>query len=362
MLILFISTVVLMNIYDWCRLKGAFAPKSFPASMFLLFLIMFMLFSPMFANRSQSLLMRTWTQFCWIWLAWSFWLACSFIAMDLLNLAVGVVSHMLNKNAFLFPLVPDLAKGIIGMAVVAAFSVWGVIEAYDIKVRHIDIDSPFAPEGGYRIVYVSDLHIGSACSWRKFKKIKGLLDELEGDLFLSGGDLIDGRGVKEENMARMLYMLKTQRRIGVYGNHEVYTGLDYARRLHDVAGIRLLENETVDVDGWLRIYGEADPANGAGPEAAMPGVGRFSILLKHRPDAWKRGGFTLQLSGHSHGGQIFPFNFLVRMQYPYKEGVLHELNGGTSLYVSNGTGLWGPPFRVMAPPEIVVLNLRRSVK
>ncbi|MBQ7179561.1 MAG: metallophosphoesterase [Victivallales bacterium] len=351
-----------MNIYVWWRLKCAFVPRSLPASLVLLCLILFFLFSPMFVNRSQSAMMRCWSQFCWCWLAWSFWLACSFLLVDVLNLAVGCVSHLLNKETFLFPLVPDLAKGCIAVGVVVFFSVWGVVEAYSIKVRQIDIDCPFAPEGGYRIAYVSDVHIGAACSQRKFNKIKGMLDGLEADLLLSGGDLVDGKGIKEENMAKALNELKIKRRIGVYGNHDVYTGLDYSRRLHEEAGFTLLENEGTDVEEWLSVYGETDPANGAAPETPMPAEGKFSILLKHRPDAWKKGGYDLQLSGHSHGGQIFPFNFLVRMQYPCKEGKLQELEGGTRLYVSNGTGLWGPPFRVMARPEITVFNLRRKIK
>ena len=261
----------------------------------------------------------------------------------------------------MFPLVPDMAKGIIAVLIVLAFSVWGVAEAYAIKVRQIDIDSQFAPEGGYRIIYVSDIHIGAACSWRKFMKIKDMLEKLDGDMLLSGGDLVDGRGTKEESMSKMLGALNIARKIGVYGNHEVYTGLNYSRRLYDEAGITLLENEMLDIDGWLQIYGETDPANGGGPDVPLPGNGKFSILLKHRPDAWKKGGYDLQLSGHSHGGQIFPFNFLVRMQYPYKEGALRKLECGTSLYVSKGTGLWGPPFRVFARPEITVFNLRRKI-
>ena len=353
---LFVSAVIFMNIYDWWRLRCAFLARFTSTSLVLLFFILFALLSPMFVNRSQSILLRAWCQFCWIWLAWSFWLACSFVFMDVLNLLVGCVSHLLDKDVFIYPMIPDFSKGVIALGLIVVATVWGVAEAYSIKVKHVDVFSGFVPKSGYRIAFISDVHIGSACSWRKLKKIKSILDKQDADLILCGGDLFDGRGEKEESMARMLAMLKTTRKIGVYGNHEVYTGLDYSRRLFDAAGFKLLENQTIDVDGWLRIYGETDPANGRGPQAPLPGDRTFSILLKHRPDPWALGGYNLQLSGHSHGGQIFPFNFLVRMHYPYKEGALRKLPGGTEMYVSNGVGVWGPPFRFMARPEITVFD------
>ncbi len=357
MFLVFIGAVALMNVYDWWRIKSAFLSRSSWGAYALLLLILTVLFMPMFINRSSLPFARVISQTGWIWLAWSFWLASAFFAMDLLNLAVGAVSHLVNREVFIYPWISPFVKGCIAMGIVVAATVWGVTEAYAIKVKEVKICSPFAPEKPYRAAFVSDIHLGSACSWRKLRKIKSKLDEINADLILNGGDMADGRGAVEEKMAAELNAVSTKKRLAVYGNHEVYTGLEYSRKLYGMAGFTLLENDHEIVDEWLHVYGVTDPANGAASDLPDAPENCFSILLSHRPSPRTGKGYSLQLSGHSHGGQIFPFNFLIRLQHPYREGKVHELSGGTKFYVSPGTGVWGPPFRLFARPEITVFSI-----
>jgi predicted MPP superfamily phosphohydrolase len=155
----------------------------------------------------------------------------------------------------------------------------------------------------------------------------------------------------------------------VTGNHEFYAGLPQALSFTEQAGFRLLRNEAISLDNALTLAGVDDPAalhgverKGVPEHDLLQGVsrGRFTVLLKHRPvmDTTSLGLFDLQLSGHVHKGQIFPFNLLTHLFYPVKMGFSTYANG-SSLYVSRGTGTWGPPIRFLAPPEITVITLVR---
>jgi predicted MPP superfamily phosphohydrolase len=153
----------------------------------------------------------------------------------------------------------------------------------------------------------------------------------------------------------------------VLGNHEYYAGLqnslDFLRR----AGFRVLRKEQAKIAECLTIAGVDDPTGARWGDAggsdekgllASPIQHRFTILLKHRPAVHpeSRGRFDLQLSGHVHKGQIFPFNLLTWFFFPVSAG-LNQLDDGSRLYVSRGTGTWGPPIRFLAPPEITVIDL-----
>jgi predicted MPP superfamily phosphohydrolase len=150
-------------------------------------------------------------------------------------------------------------------------------------------------------------------------------------------------------------------KFAVVGNHEVYANRANSLEFMEKAGLRVLLNEVVMVQG-LAIAGVPDPAWGElrGDAqvlaAAVPAA--TVILLKHRP--WVEesavGRFTLQLSGHAHRGQIFPFNLITGLAYPMQDG-LYRLEGSSWLYTSRGTGTWGPPMRLFSPPEITLIEL-----
>jgi hypothetical protein len=153
----------------------------------------------------------------------------------------------------------------------------------------------------------------------------------------------------------------------VLGNHEFYAGLDNSLCFIRESGFTLLRSEWEIIGDIITIAGVDDPAGRIRnqtidvPEkqflSPLPRE-RFTVLLKHQPkvDRQAAGLFDLQLSGHAHNGQIFPFTLFTRLFYPVKPGVLNQFNGSL-LYMSRGTGTWGPPARFLSPPEITVFEL-----
>jgi hypothetical protein len=156
-------------------------------------------------------------------------------------------------------------------------------------------------------------------------------------------------------------------KFAVTGNHELYVGSGQALSFLRDAGFTVLRGEAVTISGMLSVVGVDDPAFGGKGEVAIQEQevlergprDRFVLLLKHRPVIMSesRGRFDLQLSGHVHQGQIFPFGLLTRIAFPLPPGLSFLAEGG-AVYVSRGTGTWGPPIRFLAPPEVTVFRLR----
>nr|MDA3970455.1 metallophosphoesterase [Desulfobulbaceae bacterium] len=187
--------------------------------------------------------------------------------------------------------------------------------------------------------------------------------------FVSTGDLLDGQVARLSGLAEMFQQLTPPLgKFAVTGNHEFYVGIKQVEDFMGKAQIKLLREESVVIENWLMIGGLDDQA------ALRMGVSKtrdnnlfetvspetFVLLLKHRPAVdlqWDQQ-VDLQLSGHVHNGQIFPFNLLIRLVYPVPIGLSQPV-AGFFLYVSRGTGTWGPPFRLFAPPEITVIDLVR---
>jgi predicted MPP superfamily phosphohydrolase len=220
---------------------------------------------------------------------------------------------------------------------------------------------------GLRIALVSDIHLGPLNGLDRTRRIVEMVNGLDADLIAMVGDLVDGSVAELGPAAAPLSNLRS--RLGTFfvtGNHEYYSGyeewIDEVRRL----GMRSLRNERVELPGGLDLAGVNDVTGagfGDGPdvERALTGrdPSRAVVLLAHQPvqahDA-ARHGVDLQLSGHTHGGQMVPFNLVVRAaQQPVVSG-LGEVDG-MPVYVTNGAGFWGPPVRVGAPPDVTLVEL-----
>ncbi|GIG89009.1 metallophosphoesterase [Plantactinospora endophytica] len=225
---------------------------------------------------------------------------------------------------------------------------------------------------GLRIATVSDIHIGPLTGRAHTERIVSIINRLDADLVAVVGDLVDGTVGELGPAAAPLRDLRS--RYGsffVTGNHEYYSGAEEWVVELDRIGLRVLQNRREEIlarGGALDLAGVNDPAgedlgNAAGPDfdAALGGrdPSRPVVLLAHQPinvyEAAKRG-VDLQLSGHTHGGQIVPFSLLVGLQQPVVSG--HATIDGTQLYVTNGAGFWGPPVRVGAPPQVTLVELR----
>lgn len=267
----------------------------------------------------------------------------------------------------------DSALAVPLLAVLA--SLFGFLNARRLaRVVSVDIPITELPDAlsGFRIVQISDIHVGLTIKRDYLDAIVERVNSLDADVIAITGDLVDG---SVRQLARHVAPLARLRaRHGVYfvtGNHEYYSGaqpwIDELRRL----GITVLENQHVLLEhagSALLLAGVTDYSahhfgekHRSDPLAALAGAPAGPIpkvLLAHQPrsaSAAESAGFDLQLSGHTHGGQFFPWNFFVRLQQPFTAG-LHRL-GRLWVYTSRGTGYWGPPKRLFAPSEITQLSL-----
>lgn len=225
---------------------------------------------------------------------------------------------------------------------------------------------------GFTIAQISDIHVGPTIRKRYLDPIVDAVNRLDADMVAITGDVVDGSVPALQAHTQPLSRLKG--RHGVFlctGNHEYYAGADAWIAEFRRLGIRVLMNEHVVLEhggeplllGGVTDYsgahfGEAHRSDPARAIAGAPAAARIRLLLAHQPRsaaAADAAGFTLQLSGHTHGGQFFPWNFAVRIQQPFTAGLVRS--GAMWLYISRGTGYWGPPIRFAAPSEITYLRL-----
>lgn len=242
------------------------------------------------------------------------------------------------------------------------------------RVVHVDVPIANLPAAwhGFSIAQISDVHVGPTIRRNYVEGIVAAVNRLEVDAIAITGDLVDGSVRDLASHVEPLSRLRAKHgTFFVTGNHEYYSGerawTSELRRL----GIRVLINEHVVIErdgAALVIAGVTDysahhfdPVNRSDPAAALAGApadAGVKILLAHQPrsaPAAAAAGFDLQLSGHTHGGQFWPWNFFVRFQQPFTAG-LHRL-GSLWIYTSRGTGYWGPPKRFGAPSEITQIRL-----
>jgi hypothetical protein len=254
------------------------------------------------------------------------------------------------------------------LVTVLAAGLYGLFEASALRVETVSLESGKLPAHveRLRIVQVSDLHLGLIHREEALAPVAARIVGLEPDLLVATGDVVDAQISHLDGLSAMWRRIEPPLgKYAVTGNHEVYAGLEQSLAFLERSGFTVLRNESATLRGTLILVGVDDPAAGT-PEQDEASLLKtrdgdlFTILLKHRPvseeDSQKL--FDLQLSGHAHRGQIFPFNFLTGLEYPMQDG-LYKLAGGSHLYTSRGTGTWGPPMRILSPPEITVFEIVR---
>ena len=231
-----------------------------------------------------------------------------------------------------------------------------VLTANSLSVKTLTLTSGKIT-GPARFAFISDVHVGSNPP-RHLKQICDRLDQLEFDALLIGGDLFDSSDFRLEDIAALggldadIYF--------VTGNHEGYVkGFEALLARFPELNIRVLENASHDLQG-INLIGVSDEQPAAARADAVDSLYRadsFNIALVHQPSIWDRtkNRVDLMLCGHTHKGQIFPFNFLVRLQFRYVHGLFTK--GESNLYVSSGAGCWGPRMRLGSQNEIVLIEL-----
>jgi predicted MPP superfamily phosphohydrolase len=314
------------------------------------------------------------------WLGTAFLMFMMLVASDVVRLA-GWLSRKATRNQA--PTDPrrrqTLARIVAGAALAtgAAGTAWGMGSALGrIPIERVRIALRRFPASmnGMRLVQLTDMHVGPTLRRAYVERVVNQVNALNPDLIAITGDLVDG--TVEQLRKEVAPLAGLRARHGVFfvtGNHEYFSGANAWIEELTRMGIRVLRNERVrigdetasfdlaGVDDWSSSgLGEG---HGHDPEAAMRGWdgAREVVMLAHQPRSiWDaaRLGVGLQLSGHTHGGQIFPWMMFVLLQQPFVVG-LHRVRD-TWLYVSRGTGFWGPPMRVGAPPEITLVELERE--
>ncbi|MBT6094645.1 MAG: metallophosphoesterase [Rhodospirillaceae bacterium] len=260
------------------------------------------------------------------------------------------------------------------LAVSVAVTVVGFFNARRVaRVVHVDVPLANLPPAldGFTIAQITDIHVGSTIKRDYVQGIVERVNELNADIVAVTGDVVDGKVSRLSGDTAPLAQLRA--RHGAYvvtGNHEYYSGADDWMEEFRRLGLQTLMNEhrVIDHDGANIVVAgindfsaaRVNPAHESDPAAAIAGSpdGAPKVLLAHQPrsaDAALEAGFDLQLSGHTHGGQFWPWNHFVRMQQPYTAG-LHRL-GALWIYTSRGTGYWGPPKRFGVPSEITLIRL-----
>ncbi|KIX12446.1 metallophosphoesterase [Dethiosulfatarculus sandiegensis] len=252
---------------------------------------------------------------------------------------------------------------------------WGFFQARDIGVTKVEIVSGrMAPAAKpIKIAFVSDVHLYSVEGDSRLQRVLKVLNGLDYDILISGGDLIES-GIHRNDWQLLAEEIKKLRpplgKVAVRGNHEIYAnmaaGEDISARFHKAAGFDLLNNRLLELPA-LSIVGMDDPHSREKPENGSRELDLLKktssqkpvLLIKHQPFVQEKtkGLFDLMLAGHTHGGQIWPFNYLVGVLFPYLRGDF-DLGQGSRLFTSVGVGTWGPPVRVGTKPEVVLITLK----
>lgn len=296
------------------------------------------------------------------WMGYLFLFLCIGLLFDLGH----ALATLLNFN---WPLNEAMALRIVGLLAFAMLG-YGFIEARQIRIEEVNITTSKLASGRVTIAQITDLHLGIMLGDGFLDRIIAKLREIKPDIVVATGDIVDGQG---DNLAAFARHFKScTPPLGAYavtGNHETYAGLENSLRFLRNAGFTVLRGESVKAGGIV-VVGVDDPsAAPSGQQARLPTsealasvtADDFIVLLKHQPVIDSDTPFDLQLSGHIHGGQIFPFVYLTRLAYGVPTG-LTELADGRRLYVSRGAGTWGPPIRLFAPPEITLITIASANK
>ncbi len=249
----------------------------------------------------------------------------------------------------------------ISMVLTLVLTIYSFYEASTIKIERVVIKSSKITES-LKIGFISDLHHGHLVGDNFVEKVINKLKEERVDLLLLGGDILE---VGWDNNAELWNNYNPiLGKFGVSGNHEFYMGYAKAKKVFEKMGVTLIDNKIVLVKG-INIVGLPDEVYQTQFDGKIEDIksltkhsDKFTILLKHRPRVVNAKNIDLQLSGHTHKGQILPFSLVTKIFYPLHSG-LYEKNN-YKIYVSRGIGTWGPRMRLLSPPEITIIELVKS--
>jgi len=371
-LLVFISIYSGLHVYALAKTHQALALNPGATYTLAAFLLL-MIFSPILVRLLESVGFettgRSLAYIGYTWMGLLFLFVSSSFVFDIYRLLLAMGRFVFQTDLSGITLTHRLSF-YVSVALSVLITLYGSIEANRIQTERITIQSPKIPKsvGRLRIAQISDVHLGLIVGEKRLQKILAEVKSAKPDMLVSTGDLVDGQMDNLESLARMFNDVSTRYgKYAVTGNHEFYAGASRALNFTEKAGFAPLRGESREITDFLTVAGVDDEAGV--PYGLVKDISEsqllsqlpddhFILFLKHRPllDPDAAGHFDLQLSGHVHKGQIFPFSLVTMLFYPEDAGLL-KLKGNAALYVNRGSGTWGPPIRFLSPPEVTVIDL-----
>jgi predicted MPP superfamily phosphohydrolase len=377
-MILFILTIFTiyggLHVYVFLKARSVFAFGPLVGAALALFMLL-MVFAIFLVRTLEAheyeLPARVLSSIAYFWMAAVFLFFCGSLLFDSATLVTRIVGWITRYDVSPH-LVPVKTSFSISLGLALVICAYGYFEAKDIRAERQVIETTKLPPGIDRlvIVQISDVHLGLINRRERFIPMIKAVRDAKPDLFVVTGDLVDAQINHLSGLAEMLQAIKAKYgKYAIMGNHEYYAGPERSLAFIREAGLTMLRDEAA-MGGPITIVGVDDLTalqlnigRRSSAKKLLSGLPRdkFILLLKHQPhiDPNTIGLFDLQLSGHTHKGQIFPFTLLTRLTFPLNAGN-YDLGKGSLLHVSRGTGTWGPPIRFLAPPEVTVIELVRK--
>jgi predicted MPP superfamily phosphohydrolase len=363
-----------VHVYAFLRARSAFpfGPAAGVAlAVFMLLMVLGLFLIRLLEQYEYELAARVFAYLAYFWMAALFLFFCGSLSLDIIGVITRISGWLTRFNVSAYLLSPRTSF-LASLGLALAICAYGYYEAANIVTERVRIETSKLPVGTERltIVQISDVHLGLICRSSRLERILTLVRQAKPDIFISTGDLVDAQINHLTGLSGLLRgVTSTYGNYAITGNHEYYAGLARALAFTRESGFTVLRNEAAAV-GPITIAGVDDRtavqlglAKPVAEEELLGKLqrGRFTVFLKHQPriEQSSIGLFDLQMSGHTHKGQIFPFSFLTKLTFPMIAGD-YDLGKGSLLHVNRGTGTWGPPIRFLAPPEITVYELVRK--
>lgn len=341
-------------------------------------LVAFVLVALVLATVATMVLVRTASRETLMPLAWVAYTWMGLLFFLVASLAVGDLLRMLAPKAVDEERRVFVARALASLAGLVAIGAVGKGMANmraPVSLVRVPVTLPrLRGSRAWRIAQLSDVHVGPTIGKEFIEQIVDRVNAERPDVVVITGDLVDGSVESlAEHVAPLARLAAPEGVYFITGNHEYYSGAVAWCAHLETLGVRVLRNGScaiggeegftlAGVDDWTaHQFARVAPGHAHDLEGALRDAHpeRPVVLLAHQPKSVREAtarGVDLQLSGHTHGGQLFPFNYLVRLQQPFVAG-LARVNERTQIYVSRGTGYWGPPMRLGAPAEITLLTL-----
>jgi predicted MPP superfamily phosphohydrolase len=363
-----------LHVYLWSKLRGV-VTLSPAGTGGIIVLLVGLVAAPVLVHVCER---QGWTscaagvaQVGYIWMGLVLLAVSLFFAYDLYRWAIAGIQLLSHGNLVLL-LAPRRTVFVVVWLAAGGITGYGWFAARQVCIEHLTVTTTKLPAGSgpYKLAMVSDVHLGIMVRAAWLEQVIAAIEQEQPDVLLCAGDMVDQDPTGCDHLKEYWQKLKPRYgKFAVTGNHEMFTGLERSLAYLRDLGFTVLRHESCEAATGLVLAGVDDragrmmqliPVRSDREVLEQLPRDKFIIFLKHTPqvEPGTAGMFDLMLSGHTHQGQIFPFTIFVRMAFKYLGG-WYSLGDGSNLYVSRGTGTWGPPLRVLAAPEVTIITIKR---